>query len=115
MVGLNGKGKSKNVTVHSMVAHAFIKYYPPEGRGKGYCTNHIDGNKLNNHVSNLEVIPIEDNVRHMFKTGLSTTNHKVMYKGVVYYSKAELMRSEKISERALNKLIMKGEVERVYG
>lgn len=77
MVGLNGKGKSKNITVHSMVAHAFIQYYEPQGIGKGYCTNHKDGNKLNNKVDNLEVILLEDNVRHMFRTGLSTSNHRV--------------------------------------
>lgn len=111
MVGLNGKGKPKNVTAHSMVAHAFIKYYEPQGIGKGYCTNHIDGNKLNNNALNLEVISLADNVRHMFKTGLSTSNHKVKYLDNVYYSKSELRRLEGISEKTLKKLIDKGEVE----
>lgn len=111
MVGLNGKGKSKNITVHSMVAHAFIQYYEPQGIGKGYCTNHKDGNKLNNKVDNLEVIPLEDNVRHMFRTGLSTSNHRVTYNGVEYYSKAELRRQLHISERKMNKLIKCGEIK----
>lgn len=111
MVGLNGKGKPKNVTVHSMVAHAFIKYYEPQGTGKGYCTNHIDGNKLNNKVSNLEVIPLADNVRHMFKTGLSSTNHRLKYQDKIYNSKAEFRRQENISERRLKILIENGDIE----
>ena len=109
MVGLNGKGKAINVTVHSMVAHAFIQYYEPQGIGRGLCTNHIDGNKLNNRVDNLEVIPLEDNVRHMFRTGLSSST-KVSYKGVEYYSKAEMRRQLNISERVQKKLIESGEV-----
>lgn len=113
MVGLNGKGKSKNVTVHSMVAHAFIQYYEPQGKGKGLCTNHKDGNKLNNNVNNLEVIELADNVRHMFKNGLSSTNHKVVYKGDEYYSKAQLKRELNIRDKKLAKMIKNGEVSAI--
>lgn len=111
MIGLNGKGRSKNVTVHSMVAHAFIKYYEPQGAGKGYCTNHIDGNKLNNNVSNLEVISLADNVRHMFKTGLCSSSHRVKYNNKIYYSKSELRRAEGMSESKMNKLICDGIIQ----
>ena len=37
--------------------------------------NHIDGNKLNNHVSNLEWLSQKQNVKHSFETGLG---HRVM-------------------------------------
>lgn len=111
MVGLNGKGKSVNVTVHSMVAHAFIQYYKPEGIGKGYCTNHKDGNKLNNKVENLEVIPLADNVRHMFNTGLSTTNHRIKYKDEIYISKTHFKKILGISDFKLSKMIENKEVE----
>lgn len=113
MVGLNGKGKSKNVTVHSLVAHAFIQYYEPKGIGKGKCTNHKDGNKLNNHVENLEVIDIADNVRHMFRTGLSTINHRVVYKEKEYYSKSQLKRELGIGDSKLNKMIEEGLVKTI--
>jgi len=111
MVGLNGKGKSKNMTVHSMVAKAFIKKYKAEGIGKGLCTNHKDGDKLNNNLENLEVVTVKENIRHMFETGLSTTNIKVRYEGVVYYSKAKLMRETKLSERKVKKMISAGTIE----
>ena len=108
MVGLNGKGKSKNVTIHSMVAKAFMYNYTGEGVEKGLCVNHIDGNKLNNFVENLEVISTAENIRHAFNTGLSSTNHKVEYNGVLYNSKTEMRKKLKISEHTLNKLIDDG-------
>lgn len=113
MVGLNGKGKSINVTVHSMVAHAFIEYYVPQGSGKGMCTNHKDGCKTNNNVDNLEVISLGDNTRHMFETGLSTTNHRVMYEGVVYNSKTKLRKCLNMSEYRMNKLIVSGGITQI--
>lgn len=42
--------------VHRIVAEAFIGKIP-----KGYHVHHIDGNRLNNHVSNLQII---DKVSH---------------------------------------------------
>lgn len=108
MVGLNGKGKSKNVTIHSMVAKSFIYNYIGEGIGKGLCTNHIDGNKLNNFVENLEVISMADNIRHAFSIGLSTSNHKIEYNGVLYNSKTSMRKELKISEFSQNKLIEDG-------
>ena len=111
MIGLNSKGKATNYTIHSMVARAFIENYKPEGTGKGRCTNHKDGNKLNNHVENLEVITISENVRHMFKNGLTTNSHKVKYNGIEYYSKSEMRRVLKMPEKIQNKMIKEGSVE----
>lgn len=108
MVGLNGKWKATNTTIHSMVAKAFINNYKGEGKGKGLCTNHKDGNKLNNKVENLEVIKIADNVRHMFLNNLTTSNHKIKYNGIEYFSKAEMRRQLKISEEKQRKLIAEG-------
>lgn len=45
-------------TVHSLVASSFI------GNRKGLQVNHIDGDKLNNHVSNLELIAHQENMNH---------------------------------------------------
>lgn len=113
MVGLNGNGKSINVTIHSMVARAFIENYKSEGIGKGKCVNHKDGNKLNNNLSNLEVVTIKENIQHAFKNGLVQT-HIVMYKNKTYYSKAELRRTENISEKKMNKMIEIGEITVIY-
>lgn len=51
--------------VHALVANAFL-----EKPTHANCVNHKDGNKLNNHVDNLEWTTRGDNVRHAVKTGL---------------------------------------------
>lgn len=60
----------KNLKVHRIVAEAFIKNDDPD---KKIFVNHIDGNKLNNRVDNLEWVTPSDNVNHAVKTGLIKT------------------------------------------
>lgn len=63
--------KNKHQFVHCFVALAFIpnpNNYP--------VVNHIDGNKKNNHVDNLEWCTNEQNIKHAWETGLCD-NQKV--------------------------------------
>jgi len=58
-------GKERRMNIHRLVALAFL----------GESTlqvNHIDGNKTNNHISNLEYCTSSDNLKHSFKLGLSS-------------------------------------------
>ncbi|QQV88768.1 HNH homing endonuclease [Acinetobacter phage Liucustia] len=56
---------AKQFYVHRLVAEVFI------GDIKGKQVNHIDGDKSNNDVSNLEIVTPSENIRHSHKTGLS--------------------------------------------
>ena len=62
-VNINGRGRD----VHRLVAEAFLGQPKP-----GFEVNHKDGNKLNNHVSNLEWVTHLENVQHAYRTGLIT-------------------------------------------
>lgn len=64
-VGLSNKSGRKNKAVHRLVAEAFIPNQNdmPE-------VNHIDGNKQNNCVNNLEWCSRRENVLHSYKLGL---------------------------------------------
>lgn len=60
-VYLNNKGRKK-FFVHRLVAVAFIPN--PEGKP---IVNHIDENKGNNHMTNLEWMTSGENTRYYFK------------------------------------------------
>lgn len=69
-------GEAKDWLVARLVAATFLGL-PPEG----YTVNHIDGNRLNNRIENLEWLTLGDNVRHGFDTGLYHTQKAVTLKG----------------------------------
>ena len=71
----NGNKYQKALKIHQLVARAFI----PNDDPKKIYVNHKDGNKLNNHVDNLEWITPSENVKHSIRTGLATvTKRKVL-------------------------------------
>lgn len=64
-VAIRQKGIYVGYSVHRLVATAFIpnpKRLPQ--------VNHLDGNKLNNHVANLEWCDAYDNIMHAIQNGL---------------------------------------------
>lgn len=61
---LTKHGKRQWITVHRLVAMAFI---PPFN---GEQVNHIDANKTNNNVDNLEWCSNLENIRHARRLGL---------------------------------------------
>jgi len=64
-VVLAKNGKNKTLKIHRLVATTFI----PNPQNK-YAINHIDGNKENNSVENLEWVTQSENELHAHRTGL---------------------------------------------
>lgn len=83
----NCKREKRLYYVHRIVASAFIQN--PDNLPQ---VNHIDGNKQNNNMNNLEWCTIGDNVRHGFKNGLYSRQIKIEYKGVIYQNITEAAR-----------------------
>lgn len=64
-LALNRDGISHRVRVHQLVAQAFISGFRPLS-----IINHIDGNKTNNHLDNLEIVTSKENTAHARRIGL---------------------------------------------
>ena len=72
---LNQNGKRKRFYVHRLVAEYFIGDIP-----EGMVVNHIDYDKSNNCVDNLEIVSQLDNIHHSIcnmQKPMLTTNNKL--------------------------------------
>ncbi len=78
-VGMKKDGKTRLILIHRLV------YLIHQGELKAdQEVNHIDGNKENNHVSNLEAVSLRENINHAYKSGLydnAIKSKKNGYKG----------------------------------
>lgn len=72
-VGFPKDGKYKMLRVNRLVAAAFVDN--PDGKP---FVNHIDGNKTNNHASNLEWVTAKENSQHAMRTGLRKAGREVI-------------------------------------
>lgn len=99
--------KRKDYKIHRLVAEYFI-----ENPDNLQVVNHIDGNKQNNHISNLEWCTYSDNNYHAYRTGLThsrkcpilcTTNN------TIYSSQTEASEALNISRKCILQ-ILRGEV-----
>lgn len=70
-VTLSKNGQSNTRQVHRLLAQAFIPN--PENKA---TVNHVDGNKLNNSLDNLEWASYSENAIHAYKTGLYKSNER---------------------------------------
>lgn len=99
-VELAKDGKKKSLRVHRLVATAFI----PNPMNKPYI-NHIDGNRINNCVENLEWCTQHENVVHAYETGLNKISHitkeelqRYVENGFTFH---QIMKKEHISVKRL--------------
>lgn len=102
-VNLYKDGKRTIKRVHILVAETFI---PNPHRLP--VVNHIDGNKQNPHVTNLEWTTHSENTKHAHRTGLiaKTSNKEVVRgDGRVYASLTEAARENQITKSAISKVV----------
>lgn len=66
-IGSKIKGKYVSYGVHEVIAYVGGLNL----LGEGLEVNHINGNKLDNRLVNLEVVTRKENIRHAFRLGLN--------------------------------------------
>lgn len=91
---LSKNNKQRTFRVHILVARAFIPN--PENKPE---VNHIDGNKKNNKVNNLEWNTRSENEFHAYRNGLAKPSNK-QKQAVVKYAKENY--SKKVVQYSLN-------------
>lgn len=59
LVCMTVNGKSSSQSIYILVGKAFLGYVPNKGV---ICIDHIDNNKTNNHVTNLQILTYRENI-----------------------------------------------------
>lgn len=100
--------KQKIFFVHRLVAYTYT--IKPHNKTK---INHIDGNKLNNHISNLEWVTSSENQIHAIKTGLQKIRYgsmnpvskkvKCINTGAIFVSISQAAQYMGLSKHAISK------------
>lgn len=74
-VNLSNVDGWKNISIHRLVALMFVSGY-----FDGAIVNHIDGDKTNNVVTNLEWVTHKENVNHAYSMGLNKGRGAILWK-----------------------------------
>lgn len=91
IVSLSINGKKHYEAIHRILLNTFS----PINNSKDYQVDHIDGNGLNNTISNLRWVSPSENIKHSFNI------HETVKKGVC--SKGGLCGGAKLHDRAIIK------------
>lgn len=117
---LKNNNERKTFKIHRLIAFAFID----KVIGKEYV-NHIDGNKLNNNIDNLEWCTIQENNKHAEKLGLkndsgiNNSKSKLKIEDVFFIRNSNLKLKElsniyNLNESTISKIILRKTYKKDY-
>lgn len=88
MCSLHKDGIRKTISVHKLIAITFLNYIP----NKNIEINHIDGNKINNKLSNLEIVTHRENLSICYRKNKDKISSQ--YPGVSWDKQNKKWRSQ---------------------
>lgn len=97
-------GKRKDFFIHRLVAEHFLP-----NPNSFTDVNHIDGDKTNNKVTNLEWCTHSHNVKHAFSKGLNAPVYKpCVIEGIYYASQTEASQKLGVCRHTIDNWIKEG-------
>lgn len=114
LVKVKGDG-SNAVSLHRLLAEAYIPN--PNNLSE---VNHVDGDKLNYSLSNLEWVSASDNIRHAFTTGLTQQKASIPYEDIpsivamliVGYNWTDIQKQYGVSDPSTVRKLLRRDYER---
>ena len=104
----NGKYINRSKKVHQLVLEAF-KTKPKTKSDQILQCNHIDGNKLNNNINNLEWVTPSANIVHSYRhLNRVKRIRPVLYDGVQWDSIVECCRALGLNQKSMNCILSNG-------
>ena len=106
IIDLSKSSVSKTFEVHRLIALTFL----PQQEGRN-CVNHMDADKLNNNVENLEWVTPRENNLHAIKHGLVSSCKRVINicTGIAYNSISEAAIETEIPYSKLKRIFCRGQ------
>lgn len=101
------ENKRKFFMIHRLVLETFS----PIENSEKYQVNHIDGNKMNNNLDNLEWVTPSENIIHAKNSGLLHRSRGINVKGSILKENQVL----EICDMLLNKDKSLAEIGKIYG
>lgn len=117
-VDLWKNGKPHSMLVARLVAFTFGN---EDINNKNLTVDHLDGNRLNNNINNLEIVPLKENIKRSYTNGLHnshTTQIKLQFKDcarpIYCYSMCEASRQLGKCNSYISNCIKKGKYENEF-
>lgn len=114
VLNLYNNSNSTRMLLHRLMVNSFIGEIPEK-----MTVNHIDGNKLNNNIKNLEIVSFTENIHHAVRTGLMSSgedNYNSKYTNEQIHGVCKLLESAKHSISEISKLtgVSKNRISQIF-
>lgn len=110
VVTLRKDGKTKTLRIHRLVALMYLR----DSYFDGAHVNHIDGDKTNNNVQNLEWVTRQENMRHAYDNDLVLSKPKILSDDDLHLICQSLEQGSRVVDVAKMFSVDRETIDRIY-